>query len=272
MLEILLISLLSGKNGRIASERGRKPGGFQGATFALWFGGELLGFFIGMAATDGEVLPSYGVALLLAAIGGIVSYIIAKNCKPGTFRQDGGLPAGGLQPLAAPCALSVTREKSFVGAVVPYHVYLNDNHIGTLKNGQSLQASTAWAQNTLVVKDAYGSQLKPLHFSVAPGGNAHIVFSRSKILPEKSTGLLPQGAPQALVQPGPPSGSWQPMAAAQPQPAALAPPAMPVAQPALQPAQPVQSQPAHHFCTSCGTLLPAGMQFCRGCGALAAAT
>lgn len=83
MLEILGIILLSNKDKANAIKRERKPGGFVGLTIGLWFGLELIGGMIGSAA--GLELGAYGLAILFAAIGGVVSYLIAKNCKPGDY-------------------------------------------------------------------------------------------------------------------------------------------------------------------------------------------
>ncbi len=225
MLEILGIIFLSNINAKNAAARGRKPGGFRGMTIGLWFGGELLGFFIGMAATNGEIYPAYGVALLLAATGGVASYFIAKNCKPGDYRPQQYGPPVNAQALAAPCTLTVTREKSFVGMAVAYHVFLNGQQVGTLKNGESLQLPATLVQNTLLVQDAYGTELKPLYFALPPGGNAQILFNTMKILPERSMGIMPLGE-MATVPAAPPQAA--PGAPLQPQ-------AMPAATAAQQP-------------------------------------
>ena len=83
MLEILGIILLSNVNRKNALARGRKPGGFIALTICLWLGLEFLGAFIGIMAKLG--FGSYILAIVMAAIGAVISYLVAKNCKPGTY-------------------------------------------------------------------------------------------------------------------------------------------------------------------------------------------
>ncbi len=79
MLEILFIIYLCKKNAAAAVERGRKPGGFIALTVLLWVGMEFLGGFIGGLADLGT--GTYLLALGMAVAGGVISGVIAKNCR-----------------------------------------------------------------------------------------------------------------------------------------------------------------------------------------------
>ena len=79
MLEILALIYLCRKNAENASLRGRKPGAFIALTILLWFGMELLGGVIGGLANMGA--GTYLFVILMAALGGFLSYRAAKNCR-----------------------------------------------------------------------------------------------------------------------------------------------------------------------------------------------
>ena len=125
MLEILALYYLSRKNKANALVRGRKPGFFLAMTFILWFGMELLGLFLG-AYLGGQV-GAYLMGLTFAVIGGVISYVLAKNCKPGEYE----LPADKLakaveqyaQPLAVPSGIRIVREGGFAGGGGPMDVH-----------------------------------------------------------------------------------------------------------------------------------------------------
>ena len=82
MIELVVLYLLGKKNMSNAIARGRKPGGFIALTIILWFGFEIIGIVIGLAANLGQ--QAYAGGMVFGAIGGFGSYQIAKHCKLGT--------------------------------------------------------------------------------------------------------------------------------------------------------------------------------------------
>lgn len=237
MLEILAIIWLCNKNKARALARGRKPGGFVGATVALWFGLEFIGAFIGGMAGF-ETLGIYLLAFAFAVIGAIISVLIAKNCKPGDYvAPDKAMvqSAAYSAPLAAPSRVDIVRESSMVGAIVSWSFTLNGQPIGSLGNGKTMTVYTNQSQNVLVATDAYGTSIAPFVFGALSGGYTELHFKINRFVPEKSRGLLAAGTPQPA-------------------------PATPQPQGAPQPVKPV-------FCSACGTKLTEGMQFCLQCGA-----
>ena len=81
MIEILLLVALANKIGKICEGKGRKAGGFKGLTVALWFGGEIIGGVIGLSSGV-EGAGVYLFALIGAAVGAVISVLIAVNLKP----------------------------------------------------------------------------------------------------------------------------------------------------------------------------------------------
>ena len=231
MLEILFIIFLSNKNKANAISRGRKPGMFIGLTIGLWFGLEFLGAFIGTLADMGA--GAYGLALLFAIIGGVASYLIAKNCTPGDYvapeQTMSKAVANAAQPLRFPAQITLVRESSMVGAIVRWDFLLNGQPVGSLGNGNSMTFTTSQRQNILRAKDSYGSEIPPYVFDVADGGQAEIHFKANRFLPDQSKGILASSIPDTQTTP-----------------------------------PPVQEQSA--FCLRCGEPLLDGAAFCARCG------
>ena len=83
MLEILAIAWLCSLNSKNAVSRGRKPGLFIFLTILFWILGEFLGGIIG--GILGLEMGTYIVAIVLGILGGVCSFLVAKNCKFGNY-------------------------------------------------------------------------------------------------------------------------------------------------------------------------------------------
>ena len=83
MLEILAIIWLCNLNSKNAVSRGRKPGLFIFLTILFWISGEFLGGIIG--GIFGLEMGTYIVAIVLGILGGVCSFLVAKNCKFGNY-------------------------------------------------------------------------------------------------------------------------------------------------------------------------------------------
>ena len=247
MLEIFAIILLSNKNKANAIARGRKPGGFVALTIGLWLGLEILGAIIGGAAGLG--IGAYGLALVLAGIGALISYLAAKNCTPGEYVPPAQAMTqailGNTKIFEKPVCVDIVREGSMVGAIVNWSFSLNGQDIGTLGNGKSMTVFTYQRQNILRAKDAYGTEIAPFVFDVESTGYAEVHFKANRFLPAQSRGILPSTAQAA--------------------PAAPAPAAPEVAH-TRRVAEPDTMQEAASFCYVCGKPLPAQAMFCTDCG------
>lgn len=91
MLEILLIIAISKKISAMMTQKGRSPTGYVVIFVFLWFGGEILGGILGAIASilidpramDGDqfMCGAYIFALIGAAIGGTIGYLIANSAS-----------------------------------------------------------------------------------------------------------------------------------------------------------------------------------------------
>ena len=78
MLEIIAIVALTRYVGKIVKQKNRKPGLYQFLTVIFWIGFEFIGAIIG-TLMYGEGMERYGIALLGAGIGALISYGIANS-------------------------------------------------------------------------------------------------------------------------------------------------------------------------------------------------
>jgi len=183
MLEIFGILLLCSTNRKNSLARGRKPGIFVLLTILLWLGFEFvsifIGFSMGLKSTD-----LYGVGILSAVIGGLLSYLIAKNCKEGTYVPSFDKLTTTIMSIAEPlngtATLEIVCKKVFLGSRLGYNIRLNGQNVGTLKSGRSITASTNQKQNILRASDAFGQKLKPYTFVVESGSDSQISFRPGK--------------------------------------------------------------------------------------------
>lgn len=188
MLEIIGIAILASINGKNAAARGQKPLKYQLLTVALWLGAEFLGGILGGAMSGGEMGPTYILALLCAAGGGVASYFIAKNAKAGAYLPANyGVPAGAT-PLAAPTTLTIVRKKNPVAMLVTYTAFVNGVEVGKFKNGESRQLPLTLNRNSFLVKDGYGNQQTPLIFTPT-STNPTIVFNSQSTVRGECVGV-----------------------------------------------------------------------------------
>jgi hypothetical protein len=86
MLEILFLFWLTKRIGAIVEPKGHKGWKYKLLTVGLWFGGEIVGAFIGAFIASGSDsslgLGVYVIALIGAGIGAFISFTIAKNLEP----------------------------------------------------------------------------------------------------------------------------------------------------------------------------------------------
>ena len=90
MLEIFVLIFLTRRVGEIVEAKGRRTGWYKFLTVLLWIGCEIAGAFIGaivVAVTRSSELLIYLFALIGAAVGAGISFIIAKSVSPVTFDQ-----------------------------------------------------------------------------------------------------------------------------------------------------------------------------------------
>ena len=101
MLEILFLVYLCKQIGKILRDKGRSPGWFQFLLVVLWLGGEFFGAVVASVLGVGEAGGVYLGALLGAAGGAVLGFVIAKSVAPASALQppafevlQRGRPAG----------------------------------------------------------------------------------------------------------------------------------------------------------------------------------
>ena len=229
MLEALGIYFFYLTNKKIVLARGRKSGLFTAITLICWFGFEITGIILGiLAGIEGYAI--YVPAFMGALFGGLVSYLIARNCKKGTYVapevQMTQTVAGTTQRLSVPATVEIVRPSSLVGALVSFPLILNGQSIGTLSNGKTITTVTNQTQNILSSTNSYSQTLKPLLFTVGNGSHAVLQYK-------------PGNLKLVSVSEG-------------------------IAEPAVQAApKPFIVQ----FCRTCGTKLSQSGDYCTNCGA-----
>jgi hypothetical protein len=89
MLEIIVLVLFAKKLSAIAQEKGR-PSAWAALGVAGWILGEILGAIIGAIIGDGDQVSMYMFALLGAAIGAGIAFVIVNNLSPVEGSLDDG--------------------------------------------------------------------------------------------------------------------------------------------------------------------------------------
>jgi len=118
MLEVLFLWFLTRQIRKIVEPKGRKPFGYQTMLVAFWFGGEIVGAFIGFllfSEADLQCLV-YIPALLGAALGAGVAFLIASSLSPAVpqipYDPGASIPAyPGQLPPASGVVQSPTLEQ-----------------------------------------------------------------------------------------------------------------------------------------------------------------
>lgn len=182
MLEVLGLVLLINLNMKNATKRGRKPGLFAALTIILWVVFELLGaLVVGMTLREVSIV-TYLIVIAFALVGGLISFLIAKNCKEGDYNPSAAQAqlldqiAQQAKPLEIPAKILLVRDRSMVSAALPITFSLNGKTLCQLNNRASFAFEAAQSRNILIAVDQYGSQSKPLVFDIESGAQAEIHF------------------------------------------------------------------------------------------------
>ena len=204
MLEIIGIYYLYIANKKNALARGRKSGLFTAITLVMWFGFEITGAILGiMAGLEGYAI--YVPGLLGALFGGLLSYLIAKNCRKGSYVPPEVQMAQNIssttEPLSVPATIEIVRVSSLNGAFATFPLMLNGHSIGTLSNGKTITAITNQTQNILSgsILQSPGAR-KPVIFTVGNGSHAKFEFKPGKLrLVSVSAGIAVPATPKPPI-------------------------------------------------------------------------
>jgi hypothetical protein len=153
MLEILALIALTGKIGKIVEKKGYKPGWYKFLTCALWFGGEVFGAIIGAILSEGEMIPTYLIAIIGAAIGAGASYWIAINRPARQLPQTGAvIEKKGTGPTDV--MLEIIWKGAYVLMDSEISIYLDEALVGSgsFVKGFSLEVPTTSGGHNVVLK------------------------------------------------------------------------------------------------------------------------
>ena len=227
MLEIFFIIWLWRTNSRNALNKGQKPTKYRVLTLVLWFGLEIMGTIAGavgiMALYPGAdpLIGSYLFGISGAALGGILSYQIAKNAPQGDYHpedqnqyqyqqwnqsqdvwskspmddrswQDGAYHYGPEQRsqqidmLSCPATIRIVEEEGgYQGGQDAF--YLNGFPICSLRPGSEYTFTTANTRNMITIgRPNYPADEKEyiVRFIAAENGYVEIHARAGKLLPD----------------------------------------------------------------------------------------
>jgi hypothetical protein len=124
MIELLVVFALARHNGNVVEAKGQSGTMYRWLTAGLWFGCEFGGALIGavMAGRGAQLMDIYPFALLGAALGGAISWVIARQVAPNPIRMwnpefltpPAGLPAWTQPDPAVPPALVIPGNVELV--------------------------------------------------------------------------------------------------------------------------------------------------------------
>lgn len=189
MVEVFILIFLIQKIKKVVEERGRNPKPFVWLTPALWVIFEISAIvYLIMGGTDIDLL--WIPALLCGMAGGGVAYLIARNCKRGTYvrpkrevieaRGMERLP--GAQLLPQPRTVKFVRESSVLGGLSGLKLSLNGQRAGKILDNDYLLINTPYTQNLAIINR------QRFYFSIQPdldGSMPEVYFKGFAFLPDK---------------------------------------------------------------------------------------
>lgn len=92
MLEFFAVFWLCRANKKIATDKGRRPGGFIALTIVLWIVFETIGIIAGYIITGGDRYPSMFIGLMCAGLGGLIAFLITKLFPQGDYVEPVAKP------------------------------------------------------------------------------------------------------------------------------------------------------------------------------------
>lgn len=215
MLEIIFVIWLWRVNGRNAILKGQKPTKYHVLTLVLWFGLEILGtmggviVFGSMNPNTDPLMYGYMFGILGAALGGILSYIIAKNAPQGDYHPEGrqgfngqppynqnpytqnwnnptpyGYNGAGEDMLARPATVCIIAEPpAWRDGADDF--YLNGVWMCRIAGGSQYSFVTSRKHNIVTVGSQGELAENNVKFIAAEGGYAEIHTQDGRIIPER---------------------------------------------------------------------------------------
>lgn len=145
-------------------------------------GGGYMTFF-GISLSSGMFFLLIAV-LVVIDVFSVINAFKAEKVIEEQITQDEKVFTEEKEALETPCAVSITRLSSMVGAVNKVNVFLNGNQVGVLKNGQTLETTTQFRQNKVMVIFTNDNLTRAIEFDAESNGHVHITLNYVKGLLE----------------------------------------------------------------------------------------
>lgn len=209
MLEIIALIWLWRVNGANARAKGQRAGKYRIITFALWFGLEFLGSFIGVTLCSilspgmNSFMIAYVLGVLGAALGGFLSYQIAKNCPQKhstenqmysanvpqtayTYNQLASAQAEQAEMLKMPATIRIIEQLGGYGAQRD-QFYLNGQPLCSLAPGMGYEFKSNHVKHIITIGTPYCDAADTLHsvrFIASENGVIEVHAAAGKLIPE----------------------------------------------------------------------------------------
>ena len=116
----------------------------------------------------------------LAGLVSIVRLLTMKEKSPEEIATETEEKLVNVSKLDSPCKISIKRSSSFLGAMNYVAVYLHGFEVGRLKNGSTLNFSTEYATNEMIlVSEGGGTSIKKT-FPAEAGGSIQFLYNYPK--------------------------------------------------------------------------------------------
>lgn len=203
MLEVICLIWLWKVNGRNALAHGQKPGKYRALTLMLWFGLEIMGSMMGALMADiispgsDSMMLAYMFGIVGAAIGGMLSYQLAKHSPQGDFKPEEmygqlyGQQWGNLHQqegyLMNPATIRIVEEAGGyedAGDVF----FLNGYPVCSLAPGNEYTFVTQYVKNVLTIgrpTQTMGDSAHEVHFVAAENGYIEVHARAGELLPQE---------------------------------------------------------------------------------------
>ena len=131
----------------------------RGPVWSLFLLGGIAGIIGGilMLATEGDGDGGGIVALVISVLYIAAYFILPSVIKPKAIQPN--VPAENL-PLSVPAHLTIMRDSSGVGALMPTIITLNGQQVCTLQNGASAQIMLTMRQNVLLTNSVGSANVR----------------------------------------------------------------------------------------------------------------
>lgn len=148
----------------------------------LFFLISVVGSIIFFSSQDSFYELLLGIIFSLSGIGNllnIVRLLTQKELSPEEKTAEVEKKLADIPRLETPCKISIMRPSNFLGAMNYVAVYLHGFEVGRLKNGMTLEFSTDYALNEMILQPEQGKGIR-IDFPATADGHVRFEFDYKK--------------------------------------------------------------------------------------------